>query len=131
VGGLRTSTPPSRPSALNGYCTRLDRATGRTQERTLKHAQPLGSTARRGGWVCGSVLVSRGLTLTAVAPIRHVFVLMLENQNAAVTFLGPASLALSRADVAGHAERCCPTTMASVHASLDNYIALISGPGAE
>ena len=59
-------------------------------------------------------------------PIRHVFVLMLENQNAAITF--------SNASPAPYLARTLPAEGAFLvnyygigHASLDNYVALVSG----
>lgn len=59
-------------------------------------------------------------------PIRHVFVLMLENQNAANTFGGSAPAPyLARTLTAEGA--FLPNYYGIGHASLDNYIALISG----
>jgi hypothetical protein len=59
-------------------------------------------------------------------PIRHVFVLMLENENAAVTFAGKPP--------APYLAQTLPARGALIsnyygigHASLDNYIALVSG----
>jgi hypothetical protein len=62
----------------------------------------------------------------ALPPIRHVFLLVLENQNAAITF--------SKSPPAPYLGRTLPAQGAFLpnyygigHASLDNYIALISG----
>jgi phosphatidylinositol-3-phosphatase len=59
-------------------------------------------------------------------PIRHVFVLMLENQNAANTFAGkpPAPYLAQTLPAQG---ALVPNYYGIGHASLDNYIALISG----
>jgi phosphatidylinositol-3-phosphatase len=58
--------------------------------------------------------------------IRHVFVLMLENQNASVTFgSNPAAPYLARTLLAQGA--FLPNYYGIGHASLDNYVALISG----
>jgi phosphatidylinositol-3-phosphatase len=59
-------------------------------------------------------------------PIRHVFVLMLENENAATTFAGqPPSPYLAQTLPAQGA--MVANYYGIGHASLDNYIALISG----
>lgn len=59
-------------------------------------------------------------------PIRHVFVLMLENQNAALTFgSNPPAPYLARALPAQGA--FLPNYYGIGHASLGNYVALISG----
>jgi hypothetical protein len=76
-----------------------------------------------GLWAC----VSPGSAQAADAPpIRHVFVLMLENQNAAVTFAGkpPAPYLAQTLPPQG---AMLPNYYGIGHASLDNYIALISG----
>ncbi len=59
-------------------------------------------------------------------PVRHVFVLLLENQNAANTF-GSRSRApyLARTLIAQGA--FLPNYYGIGHASLDNYVALVSG----
>ncbi len=63
---------------------------------------------------------------SVLPPIRHVFVLMLENENASVTF--------GRNPPAPYLARALPAQGAMLtnyygigHASLDNYIALVSG----
>jgi hypothetical protein len=59
-------------------------------------------------------------------PIRHVFVVMLENENAATTFAGqPPSPYLAQTLPAQGA--LVPNYYGIGHSSLDNYIALISG----
>ena len=60
------------------------------------------------------------------SPIRHVFVLMLENQNAAVTF-GARPPAPYLAQTLPAQGALLPNYYGIGHASLDNYIALISG----
>jgi len=76
-----------------------------------------------GLWVCACLA---GAHATAVAPIRHVFVLMLENQNAAVTFSGrPPSPYLAQTLPARGA--LLPNYYGIGHASLDNYVAMVSG----
>ena len=83
-------------------------------------------------WLTGLVGLALLVGSSAVAhaaglpPIRHVFVLMLENQNAAVTF--------ANGSPAPYLARTLPAQGAFLnnyygigHASLDNYVALISG----
>jgi phospholipase C len=62
----------------------------------------------------------------ALPPIRHVFVLILENQSYAVTF-GRASAAPYLAHTLPAQGALLPHYYAIGHASLDNYVALISG----
>jgi len=75
------------------------------------------------GIACASMLCGPA---AALPPVRHVFVLMLENQNAAITF--------SKNPPAPYLARTLPAQGALLanyygigHASLDNYVALISG----
>lgn len=73
------------------------------------------------------VSISAGMAhATSPSPIRHVFILMLENQNAAVTFAGqpPAPYLAQTLPARG---AMLPNYYGIGHASLDNYIALISG----
>lgn len=71
------------------------------------------------------VLSPAGLAWSAT-PVRHVFILMLENENAAVTFASdPPSSYLAQTLPAQGA--LLPNYYGIGHASLDNYIALISG----
>jgi hypothetical protein len=73
------------------------------------------------GQASGNVRAAGGLP-----PIRHVFVLMLENQNAAITFSNtPPAPYLARTLTAQGA--LLSNYYGIGHASLDNYIALISG----
>jgi phosphatidylinositol-3-phosphatase len=67
-----------------------------------------------------------GAYAAALPPIRHVFVLMLENQNAAVTF-GSSSPATYLAHTLTAQGAFLPNYYGIGHASLDNYIALVSG----
>ena len=81
-------------------------------------------------WLAGVVCLWWALLGSAHAgsgpPIRHVFVLMLENQNAATTFAGkpPAPYLAQTLPAQG---AMVPNYYGIGHASLDNYIALISG----
>lgn len=74
----------------------------------------------------GAAAANTARDTASLPPIKHVFVLMLENQNAANTF--------GKASTAPYLARTLPTQSAFLpnyygigHASLDNYIALISG----
>jgi hypothetical protein len=79
-------------------------------------AKPLASTAPAAG----------ELPATALPPIHHVFILMLENETASVTFSStPPSPYLAQTLPAQGA--LLPNYYGIGHASLDNYIALISG----
>jgi phosphatidylinositol-3-phosphatase len=62
----------------------------------------------------------------SVPPIRHVFVLLLENENASVTFASnpPAPYLARTLSAQG---MLLPNYYGIGHASLDNYLALISG----
>ncbi len=60
------------------------------------------------------------------APVRHVFVIMLENENGATTF-GPSSPAPYLAHTLTAAGAYVPGYYGIGHNSLDNYIAMISG----
>jgi hypothetical protein len=78
------------------------------------------------GAVCAGVGLAAPPAGAALPPIRHVFVLLLENQSYALTF-GPQS-------PAPYLARSLPARGALLsqyygigHASLDNYIALVSG----
>ena len=72
------------------------------------------------------VSASVGVAWSAAPPIRHVFILMLENENAAVTFSSapPAPYLAQTLPAQG---ALLPNYYGIGHASLDNYIALISG----
>src|SRR5690348_7812047 len=70
--------------------------------------------------------VMSGGAAAPLPPIHHVFVLMLENQNAAVTF-GSGSPAPYLAHTLTAQGAFLPNYYGIGHASLDNYIALVSG----
>jgi phosphatidylinositol-3-phosphatase len=78
------------------------------------------------GMVAWALLGSAHAANQDKSPIRHVFVLMLENQNAAETF-GAQSPAPYLARTLPAQGALLPNYYAIGHASLDNYIALISG----
>lgn len=72
------------------------------------------------------LVLSLGGVAWSATPVRHVFILMLENENAAVTFANdPPSSYLARTLPAQGA--LLLNYYGIGHASLDNYIALISG----
>jgi len=82
--------------------------------------------ARSGGGAPAAPVPPAGLPPTGLPPVRHVFVLLLENQSYAVTF--------GRDSRAPYLARTLPARGALLsdyyaigHASLGNYIALISG----
>ena len=62
----------------------------------------------------------------AAAPVRHVFLIVLENENAATAF-GPGSPAPYLANTLTSAGAFVPGYYGTGHASLDNYVAMISG----
>jgi hypothetical protein len=62
----------------------------------------------------------------AASPVRHVFVIVLENQNASTTF-GPGSPAPYLATTLTSAGAFVPGYYGIGHNSLDNYIAMVSG----
>jgi phosphatidylinositol-3-phosphatase len=66
---------------------------------------------------------------TAAPPVRHVFVIVLENENQATTF-GPDSPAPYLARTLPSQGELLPNYYAVTHQSLGNYIALVSGQGA-
>ena len=76
--------------------------------------------------------VAAGRATAAAAPVgggfqvRHVFVLVLENESAAVTF-GPDSPARYLSETLPARGAFVPNYYGVGHASLDNYIAMISG----
>src|SRR4051812_39467709 len=65
---------------------------------------------------------------SALPPVKHVFIVMLENENAAETF-GPNSkapfLARELPAIGGYVQNY----FATGHLSLDNYISMVSGQG--
>jgi phosphatidylinositol-3-phosphatase len=78
------------------------------------------------GCIAGAVLGPAATARAALPPVRHVFVIVLENESAEATY-GPASPApyLSRT-LRGQGE-FLPNYYAIGHESLDNYLAMISG----
>jgi len=76
--------------------------------------------------VCGALLGASASASAALPPIKHVFVLIDENESASTTF-GPSSPApyLSKTLVSEGAY--LPNYYGIGHDSLDNYIAMVSG----
>ncbi len=64
----------------------------------------------------------------ALPPVKHVFVLLLENENADVTF-GPSSPAPYLSKTLPAQGQFLPNYYGVTHLSLGNYIALVSGQG--
>jgi hypothetical protein len=67
-------------------------------------------------------------TAAALPPIKHVFVIVLENESAGVSF-GPNSPAPYLATTLPSQGQLLPQYYATGHASLDNYISMVSGQG--
>lgn len=74
----------------------------------------------------GATLPASARTESAVAPVRHVFLIVLENEPFQTTF-GPKSLAPYLAHTLPSQGALLKQYYATGHDSLDNYIALISG----
>jgi phosphatidylinositol-3-phosphatase len=87
---------------------------------------PLRRLSVAAGMIVWTLLGSAHASDQGHSPIRHVFVLMLENQNAAVTFSAqsPAPYLARTLPAQG---ALLPNYYGIGHASLDNYVALISG----
>ena len=85
-----------------------------------------GALAARGPTAPGTRSTATSAVTAPLPPIKHVFVLMLENQNARNTF-GKASPAPYLARTLPAQGAFLPNYYGIGHASLDNYIALISG----
>jgi phosphatidylinositol-3-phosphatase len=64
----------------------------------------------------------------ALPPVKHVFVIVLENEDAAVTF-GPGTKAPYLARTLTRQGQLMPNYYAVTHLSLGNYIAMVSGQG--
>ena len=84
--------------------------------------------------VLGLLAATAGAAATAPArtsppPIRHVFVIVLENENADATF-GPGSSAPYLAQTLTAQGAFIPEYYGVTHQSLGNYVALVSGQGA-
>jgi hypothetical protein len=73
-------------------------------------------------------LTGGGSAHAVTPPVKHVFVLMLENENADATF-GPQSKAPYLAQTLRSQGAFVPNYYGIGHLSLDNYVALISGQG--
>jgi hypothetical protein len=69
-----------------------------------------------------------GSASAALPPVKHVFVILLENENADSTF-GPNSEAPYLAKTLPSRGQLLPEYYAVTHESLGNYIALVSGQG--
>src|SRR5580658_941545 len=77
--------------------------------------------------LCGSTAcLAAPSAKPGTAPVRHVFVIMLENESYAVTF-GQSSLAPYLAHELPKQGALLPNYYGIGHYSLDNYIAMISG----
>jgi hypothetical protein len=76
-----------------------------------------------------AVLVPAAAHAAALPPVRHVFVVVLENERAARTF-GPSAPAPYLARTLTAAGAFVPRYYATGHGSLDDYIAMISGQAA-
>jgi hypothetical protein len=69
-----------------------------------------------------------GVSLASTPPVRHVFIVMLENENAASTF-APNSPAPYLSKTLRSKGAFLPNYYGVTHLSLGNYIALVSGQG--
>ena len=82
---------------------------------------------------CVSALVMFGLSTSgaSAAPpsIKHVWIITLENESASVTF-GPGSPATYLNNTLKPKGVFVPNYYGTGHVSLDNYIAMVSGQGA-
>ncbi len=76
--------------------------------------------------VAGTLVPATASADTAPAPIKHVFVIVLENESAATTF-GPSSPAPYLSQTLRSQGAYLPDYYAIGHQSNDNYIAMISG----
>jgi phosphatidylinositol-3-phosphatase len=89
-------------------------------------------TIRRGilaaALASGALLLHTAAAPAALPPIKHVFIVMLENEDADATF-GPASKAPYLAQTLRSRGAFVPGYYGIGHLSLDNYIALVSGQG--
>ncbi|HWF50991.1 MAG TPA: alkaline phosphatase family protein [Solirubrobacteraceae bacterium] len=76
--------------------------------------------------VCGALLAVAANASAALPPIKHVFLLIDENENAATTF-GAGSPAPYLSQTLRSQGAFIPNYYGIGHASLDNYIAMVSG----
>jgi phosphatidylinositol-3-phosphatase len=79
--------------------------------------------------LAGETRPSSAGAATANPPVRHVFVIVLENQNYSTTF-GPGSAAPYLATTLAHRGQLLTQYYGTGHASLDNYITMVSGQSA-
>ena len=79
--------------------------------------------------LCAVLVLAAPAAAKRPGAIGHVFVVVLENENADVTF-GPSSPAPYLAQTLPAQGRLLPNYYAVTHLSLGNYIALVSGQGA-
>ena len=91
--------------------------------RTTRRALRSGAVALS---ACGVLLLGAASASAALPPIRHVFILIDENESASVTFgAGSPAPYLSQTLTAEGA--FLPNYFGVGHSSLDNYIAMVSG----
>jgi hypothetical protein len=86
----------------------------------------MASTRLLAGLAAAVTLACAGTAAAAAPPIRHVFVIVLENENADTSF-GPSSPAPYLARTLPSAGEFVPNYYGIGHASLDNYVAMVSG----
>src|SRR4051794_37615383 len=80
------------------------------------------------GLVVAIALALPAVGSAALPPVKHVFVVVLENENADVTF-GPGTKAPYLARALPAQGQFVPNYYAVTHLSLGNYIAMVSGQG--
>jgi hypothetical protein len=78
--------------------------------------------------IAAVALLAVAASATATPPIRHVFIVVLENEDASSTF-GPESKAPYLSKTLRARGGFVPGFYATGHLSLDNYIAMVSGQG--
>src|SRR5581483_11226652 len=76
--------------------------------------------------LCAALMVPPAASAAALPPIKHVFVLIDENESAATTF-GPGSPATFLSQTLTKQGAFLPNYYGIGHFSLDNYIAMVSG----
>jgi phosphatidylinositol-3-phosphatase len=76
--------------------------------------------------LCASAMAATPASATSSAPVRHVFIIMLENESYQVTF-GTDSMAPYLAHELPKQGALLPDYYGVGHYSLDNYLAMISG----
>jgi hypothetical protein len=80
------------------------------------------------GLAAAAALASPTAASAALPPVKHVFIIVLENENASDTF-GPSTQAPYLARALTAQGQFVPNYYAVTHLSLGNYIALVSGQG--